>query len=73
MNLAQRVVVLATAAVVAGLLLSGGTPVSITGRESALQGGWSIWGGVTDSGCRILAVLVLGAALLAVLHRRKPS
>jgi hypothetical protein len=85
MNTVQKVVLLVTAAVIAGLLLFGEGPVSRgfsrTYQSESLNSALVVGGtkqesqgpGVTDNGWRILATLVLGGALMAVLHKRKPS
>lgn len=85
MNIAQRIVILATAVVVAGLVLFGPTPVisseSYTVQaESPNRNEWVAVGTrihesygprLSPNGWRILATLVLGGALVAVLHKRK--
>lgn len=81
MNLAQKIVVLAAAVVIAGVLLFGEQPFrSSWSRVNAPVGSdiasgerieQSYGPGLNRSAYWILATVVMGGALVAVLHRRK--
>jgi hypothetical protein len=66
MNKAQKVVILAAAVLIAGILAYPAVYGDLYTPESRTL----TW---TQVGLWISAVLVLGAALVVVLHKRKPS
>lgn len=79
MNTAQKVVIMVTAIVITGLLTLQppykgthlpGDPFLIIWTNGEYGYGRA---GLSTTGCRVLAALTLGAALVAVLHKRRPS